>query len=153
MSIGDQVERSMVLGFAVHAGYKARSNLLPHPGKAVNHLRKLAKRIQAVNAKSSAFERGFISAEGIKDREWYKHLAVAPGKWLGSYAFCLFVYLLLNCCLFSGYGATTMPGLTEAITFEKNSTLAQDEVTRLQVLIDNIAKTIKLKETCVGRDI
>lgn len=42
-----------------------------------------------------------------------------------------------------------MPGLTEAITFEKNSTLAQDEVTRLKVLIDNIAKTIKLEETCV----
>ena len=36
--------------------------------------------------------------------------------------------------------------------FEKNSTLAQDEVTRLQVLIDNIAKTIKAKETCAVRD-
>ena len=95
MSIEDEVERSMVLGFAVHAGYKARSNLLPHPGKAVNHLRKLAKCIQAVNAKSSAFERGFISAEGIKDREWYKHLAVAPGKWLGSYSFLTFLFV---CC-------------------------------------------------------
>jgi N-acetylated-alpha-linked acidic dipeptidase len=83
MIIGDE-EGAMILGLAIHAGYNAKSNLLPHSGKAVNHLRKLAKRIQAVNAKSSAFERGFISAEGIKDREWYKHLAVAPGKWLGS---------------------------------------------------------------------
>ena len=145
----------MILGLAVHAGYKAKSNFLPHPGKGVDHLRKVAKRIQAVNAKSSAFERGFISAEGIKDREWYKHLAVAPGKWLGSYSFlslvCLFVAAKLDSS-FSGYGATTLPGLTEAITFEKNSTLAQDEVTRLQVLIDNIAKTIKLEETCVVRD-
>ena len=46
-----------------------------------------------------------------------------------------------------------MPGLTEAITIEKNSTLAQYEVTRLQVLIDNIAKTIKMKEACVERDV
>jgi N-acetylated-alpha-linked acidic dipeptidase len=96
MTIGDQEENAMILGLAIHAGYKSKSNLLPHPGKAVNRMRKLAKRIQAVNAKSSAFERGFISTEGIKDREWYKHLAVAPGKWLGSYcflSFCLFV-----CC-------------------------------------------------------
>ena len=82
-AIGEQEESSKILGLAVHSGYRARSNVLPHPGKAVNHLRKLAKRIQVLNAKSSAFERGFISAEGIKDREWYKHLAVAPGKWLG----------------------------------------------------------------------
>ena len=87
MTIGEQEESSRILGLAVHAGYNARSNVLPHPGKAINHLRKLAKRIQALNAKSSAFERGFISEEGIKDREWYKHLAVAPGKWLGSYSF------------------------------------------------------------------
>ncbi|KAI0750987.1 Zn-dependent exopeptidase [Daedaleopsis nitida] len=43
-----------------------------------------AKRVQRANAKLVAFERGFISEEGIKDREWYKHLAVAPGKWLGT---------------------------------------------------------------------
>ena len=88
-TIGDQ-EESTILGLAIHSGYNARSNFLPHPGKAVNRLRKLAKRIQAVNAKSSALERGFISAEGIKDREWYKHMAVAPGKWLGSYNFLSF---------------------------------------------------------------
>ena len=45
---------------------------------------KAAKRVQAANAKLVAFERGFISEEGIKDREWYKHLGVAPGKWLGT---------------------------------------------------------------------
>ena len=96
MTITDQEESSMILGLAAHSGYKARSNLLPHPGKAVNDLKKLAKRIQTVNAKSSAFEQGFISAEGIKDREWYKHLAVAPGKWLGSCSFLsFFVFCLL----------------------------------------------------------
>ena len=94
LTIGDQEESATILGLAVHAGYKERSNILPHPGKALNHLRKLAKRILVVNAKSSAFERGFISAEGIKDREWYKHLAVAPGKWLGSYIAFFFSFSL-----------------------------------------------------------
>jgi N-acetylated-alpha-linked acidic dipeptidase len=31
---------------------------------------KAAKHVQAVNKKLSSFERGFISSEGIKDREW-----------------------------------------------------------------------------------
>ena len=65
MTIGEQEESKRILGLAVHAGYNAKSNVLPHPGRAVNHLRKLAKRIQVLNAKSSAFERGFISTEGI----------------------------------------------------------------------------------------
>lgn len=46
-------------------------------------LRKVVKRIREANKKSAAIEKGFISEDGIKDREWYKHLAVAPGKWLG----------------------------------------------------------------------
>lgn len=47
-------------------------------------VRKAVKRIKAVNKKLVAFERGFISKDGIKDREWFKHLGVAPGKWLGT---------------------------------------------------------------------
>ena len=42
------------------------------------------KRVRRVNKKLSSFEQGFISEGGIKDREWYKHLGVAPGKWLGT---------------------------------------------------------------------
>jgi N-acetylated-alpha-linked acidic dipeptidase len=45
---------------------------------------KAAKRIVAANRKLILFERGFISEGGIKDREWYRHLGVAPGKWLGK---------------------------------------------------------------------
>ena len=45
---------------------------------------KAAKRVSRANKKLIAFERGFISEEGIKEREWYKHLGVAPGKWLGK---------------------------------------------------------------------
>jgi N-acetylated-alpha-linked acidic dipeptidase len=35
----------------------------------------------AINKKLGMFERGFLSDAGIKDREWYRHLGVAPGKW------------------------------------------------------------------------
>lgn len=47
------------------------------------------KRVASVNRKLIAFERGFISNEGIKDRVWYRHLGVAPGKWLGMSLFNL----------------------------------------------------------------
>ena len=50
-----------------------------------------AKRVRAVNKKLTSFERGFISEEGIKDREWYRNLAVAPGKWLGTS--CIFILI------------------------------------------------------------
>lgn len=46
---------------------------------------KAAKRVQKANQKLIAFERGFISKGGIKDRTWYKHLGVAPGLWLGKF--------------------------------------------------------------------
>jgi N-acetylated-alpha-linked acidic dipeptidase len=45
---------------------------------------KAAKRVQASNAKLISFEKGFLHKDGIKDREWYRHLGVAPGKWLGA---------------------------------------------------------------------
>ncbi|KAF5364284.1 hypothetical protein D9756_000759 [Leucocoprinus leucothites] len=82
-----------------------------------------ARRLGRSNKRLIAFERGFISKDGIKDREWYKHLGVAPGKWLG-------------------YGATTLPALTEAITIEKDTKLANYEAGRLTDLIDKLAETI-----------
>ncbi|PPQ63426.1 hypothetical protein CVT24_004936 [Panaeolus cyanescens] len=88
-------------------------------------LRQLIERIKSVNAKAVAFEAGFISDEGIKDREWYKHLAVAPGKWLG-------------------YGATTLPGLTEAIVFDKDEDLVRHEAQRLENLISKLTQKISL---------
>ncbi|KZT12731.1 Zn-dependent exopeptidase [Laetiporus sulphureus 93-53] len=89
-------------------------------------LKKAIKRVKKVNKKLTQFERGFIHPDGIKDREWYRHLGVAPGKWLG-------------------YGATTLPALTEAITFEANATLAQYEVERLKGLIDHLTHKIRVK--------
>ncbi|KDR83894.1 hypothetical protein GALMADRAFT_236366 [Galerina marginata CBS 339.88] len=123
-------EDEILLGMILHQGFDSQFNVqhLQSPGGhhkfPLKRLKKLVKRIQTVNKKASAFERGFISEGGIKDREWYKHLAVAPGKWLG-------------------YGATTLPGLTEAITFEKNATLAQSEADRLQRLIEKLVTKIE----------
>jgi N-acetylated-alpha-linked acidic dipeptidase len=45
---------------------------------------KALKVVRKINQKLVSFERGFIHEDGIKDREWYRHLGVAPGKWLGK---------------------------------------------------------------------
>ncbi|EUC66758.1 vacuolar protein sorting-associated protein [Rhizoctonia solani AG-3 Rhs1AP] len=91
--------------------------------KGMHRLIRAVKEVQAVNKKLSTFEQGFLSEEGIKDREWYRHLGVAPGKWLG-------------------YGATTLPALTEAITIDKNATLATHEAKRLTYLLEKLAKSL-----------
>ena len=52
--------------------------------KLIKKIAEAAKRVQASNQKLVAFERGFIHEDGIKDREWFRHLGVAPGKWLGT---------------------------------------------------------------------
>ena len=36
--------------------------------------------IRGINKKRRSFESGFLSQEGIKDREWYRHKGTAPGK-------------------------------------------------------------------------
>lgn len=100
------------------------------------------KHIRDVNKRLSKFEQGFISEEGIKDREWYRHLGVAPGKWLGVCWFC--VGFGVSDRLLSGYGATTLPALTESITIEHNATQAEYEVKRLETLVDGIIKSIGL---------
>ncbi|KZT06419.1 Zn-dependent exopeptidase [Laetiporus sulphureus 93-53] len=100
--------------------HRHRKDNLP---KDIEDFIKAAQRVEKVNAKLKAFEAGFISEEGINEREWYKHLVVAPGKYLG-------------------YGATTLPAVTEALTLEKNSTLAEIEAKRVSKLIDNLAQTI-----------
>ena len=101
---------------------------------------KAAKRVQRVNEKLAAFEQGFISEGGIKDREWYKHLGVAPGKWLGM-SICPHICIILL-TMRLGYGATTLPALSEAIEFEKNETLAAYEEKRLITLLDILSEAI-----------
>jgi len=62
---------------------------LPHwpprePRRLPHKLIKAAKVVRKINKKLASFERGFIHEDGIKDREWYRHIGVAPGKWLGK---------------------------------------------------------------------
>lgn len=104
---------------------------------------KAAKRVQTANEKLALFEQGFISEGGIKDREWYKHLGVAPGKWLGMYYLKYCDQLISHIFTLLGYGATTLPGLSEAIEFEKNHTLASYEEDRLVYLLDILSDTIR----------
>ncbi|KAI6047507.1 hypothetical protein EDC04DRAFT_2864564 [Pisolithus marmoratus] len=87
-------------------------------------LLKALERVKAVNRILIAFERGFISRDGIKGREWFKHLGVAPGKWLG-------------------YGATTLPGITEAITLDGDPVAVAHEIERLKGAIDNLVERIR----------
>lgn len=63
------------------------------PGVPVRKLMKAAKRVRNANHKLAAFERGFISEGGIKDRVWYKHLGVAPGLWLGEFLMSLLSHI------------------------------------------------------------
>jgi len=44
----------------------------------------------------------------------------------------------------TGYGATTLPGLTEAITIEKNITLADNEATRLTEAVEKITAGLRV---------
>ncbi|KAK0443095.1 Zn-dependent exopeptidase [Desarmillaria tabescens] len=104
----EMAENEMLYGVALQAGFEES-----------------LKRLRAVNQKLIAFERGFISEDGISEREWFRHLGVAPGKWLG-------------------YGATTLPALTESITIDGNATLAKYEVVRLKDLLDNLAEKIRV---------
>lgn len=43
-----------------------------------------------------------------------------------------------------GYGATTLPGITEAITMDSDAIAAGREVERLKILIDNLTERISL---------
>ncbi|KZT02146.1 Zn-dependent exopeptidase [Laetiporus sulphureus 93-53] len=103
--------------------HKIHRHRKDNPPKDIEDFIKAAQRMEKVNVKLKAFEAGFISEEGINEREWYKHLVVAPGKYLG-------------------YGATMLPAITEALTLEKNITLAEIEAKRVSKLIDNLAQTI-----------
>jgi len=127
----EREEYASAYGFALEAGL---GDNFPHLdshshseccSRGLRKLKHAVKRVRAVNRKLCAFERGFISDEGIKDREWYKHLVVAPGKWLG-------------------YGATTLPALTESVIYERNSTLAQLEAGRLEELIKTLTRALKV---------
>ncbi|PWN29218.1 Zn-dependent exopeptidase, partial [Jaminaea rosea] len=80
-------------------------------GQKLRRLLHLLAEAQKINTASRTFEHHFIHPKGLKGRPWYRSLLVAPGRWLG-------------------YGATPLPGLTEAITLDGGEG-ASGEVQRL----------------------
>lgn len=76
-----------------------------------------------VNQKFRDFQRGFTSAGGLPDREFYKHVVNAPG-------------------IDTGYAPTTFPGITEAVE-AGNFTLAAEWVGKTSLGIRRAADILK----------
>ena len=76
-----------------------------------------------VNQKFRDFQRGFTSAGGLPDREFYKHVVNAPG-------------------IDTGYAPTTFPGITEAVV-AGNFTRAIEWVKRTSLGIRTAADILK----------
>ena len=80
--------------------------------------------IRRLNRHLMSFEQGFIDKQGLSGREWYRHLGVAPGRWLG-------------------YGATTFPGVLESFSLDNGNGAAR-EIERLVRALDRIAYNLAL---------
>ncbi|BGP43868.1 Vacuolar protein sorting-associated protein 70 [Rhodotorula kratochvilovae] len=103
----------------------ARAAHLASASASVGGKKKDAKELRRINAALRGFERGFLGDEqGLQGREWYRHLGVAPGRWLG-------------------YGATTLPGVTEALTLDQDADRAALEVKRLERAFRTILKGLE----------
>ncbi|KAF8320112.1 Zn-dependent exopeptidase [Clavulina sp. PMI_390] len=80
--------------------------------------------VDAVNAKLAGFERQFLSKEGLRGREWFRHLGMAPDKWLG-------------------YDVSFFPSVAEALEEEVYSLAGREgvaaEVDRLVGVLNRLA--------------
>lgn len=73
--------------------------------------------VNTINAKLRDYQRGFVSQGGLPNREFYRNVVFAPG-------------------LDTGYAPVTFGGITEAITFYSNVTMAQEWVGRTSRAIE-----------------
>lgn len=94
------------------------------PRRRAHQAKKELAKIRVINARRSAFERGFINEKGLPKRPWYKHLGVAPGINLG-------------------YGSTTFPGVTEAMAVGGDEESAKQELRRLNKQLKTILKSLR----------
>lgn len=113
----------------------------------------LLKQVRSINKRLKAFEGGFVTDEGLPQRPWYRSRTVAPGRLLGALdPFAPFgllgaggrltFYLSFLSCV-AGYGATTLPALTESLTLDKNTTEAAIEVQKLVDIFGAVAEGLK----------
>ncbi len=86
-------------------------------------LKEALLKVRSINKRLQHFEGGFIDEEGLVGRAWYRSLVVAPGRYLG-------------------YGATTFPGVTEALVLDKDVERAGYEVKRLVKALDKVARSL-----------
>lgn len=84
-------------------------------------LKQALLKVRSINKRLQHFESGFIDEEGLDGREWYRSLVVSPGRYLG-------------------YGATTFPGVTEALVLDEDVERAGYEVKRLVKALDRVAR-------------
>lgn len=108
-----------------HAAPSSSSSSCHHKRPNKREAFKRARELQQINRALKEFEAGFLGdKKGLQGREWYRHLGVAPGRWLG-------------------YGATTLPGLAEALALDQDVERAQVEVARLEQAFETILRTVE----------
>ena len=79
--------------------------------------------VDMLNAKLRDYQRGFVSQGGLPNREFYKNVVFAPG-------------------LDTGYAPVTFGGVTEAITFYKNVSMAEEWIGKTSAAIEVAARLI-----------
>jgi N-acetylated-alpha-linked acidic dipeptidase len=77
----------------------------------------------AVNERLTQAERALTSAEGLKNRGWYRHLLYAPG-------------------FYTGYGVKTMPGVREALEQGEWGSV-NAEIARVAAAVDREAQLVE----------
>lgn len=99
---------------------KLKSAAAHYQSAAVNAPALPAAKRKQVNDGLAVAERKLISAEGLPGRPWTKHLLYAPGT-------------------FTGYGASTLPGVREAVEAGRYDEAKQQLVVLVQALNDEAA--------------
>ncbi|KAK4703801.1 N-acetylated-alpha-linked acidic dipeptidase, partial [Phenoliferia sp. Uapishka_3] len=128
-SLDDAVSLVKAAAASLDAEIEAVTSALAVFSSAEDHkhkpcLHKLMKKVRSINKRLQQFEGGFITEEGLPQRPWYRSRAVAPGRYLG-------------------YGATTLPALTESLTLDHNTTEAKLEVKKLVEIFEVVAKGLE----------
>jgi len=116
-SIDFSQAEAAVTRFSAAADAIHRRQLNPGTNKA-----QLAQLNQILRATEGAF----ISAAGLPNRPWYKHMIYAPGE-------------------FTGYAAVVIPGVNEALD-AKNATLATQQLAVVTKCINQAAQTLESGE-------
>jgi N-acetylated-alpha-linked acidic dipeptidase len=133
----------------LHAEFAALEGVRCHNKKRQKR-RVLMRKLRSINRRKMAFERGFISAEGLPKRSWYKHLVVAPGYNLGYGATTMPGGFLARLQEWRSFDLTNLPfsycalpGITEAITIFRDEEMAKQELSRLGIQLKASAAALK----------